>query len=451
MEKKLIFLLFFIGAVVLTLTGSAQTIFTFAGSSSTGYSGDGGPASNARLGLPTGVTMDGNGNLYIADQNEQRIRKVDAFGIITTVAGNGGTGGYSGDGMAATASMLNWPEGVAADKAGNIYIADQYNQRVRKVDVAGIITTIAGAGSIGYSGDGGPATDASLYNPADVGVDTSGNVYFVEQDNHVIRRVSTSGIITTYAGNGTLGYSGDGGPATAAQLNYPQGLAVDTEGNVYIADFYNKRIRKVNTAGIITTVAGNGLGGYTGDGGPATAAGINNPSAVTIDKQGNIYMTDYYNYVVRKVSSAGTINTVAGNGTYGYSGDGGLALAAEFGFTQGITTDTNGYVYVADYSNSRIRAFKDTVLPTAIATDNKALPSFHIFPNPSGGQFILQSGTIPCAGTAEVHNVTGALVFSAAIQSLKTRIDLSGQPAGVYTLYVRSGENSCIQKLVISR
>ena len=216
-------------------------------------------------------------------------------GIITTIAGNG-IAGYSGDGGLATNAELNNPYGVAVDSNGNIYIADTNNNRIRKVNsTTGIITTIAGNGTAGYSGDGGLATNAELYYPYGVAVDSNGNIYIADTYNNRIRKVnSTTGIITTIAGNGTAGYSGDGGPATNAQLNYPYGVAVDSSGNIYIADTDNNRIRKVNsTTGIITTIAGNGNPGYSGDGGPATNAELYDPSGVAVDSNGNIYIADY--------------------------------------------------------------------------------------------------------------------------------------------------------------
>ena len=217
------------------------------------------------------MAVDASGNLYIADTGNNRIRKVSATGIITTVAGNG-SAGYSGDGGPATSAQLDGPEGVAVDGSGNLYIADTCNNRIRKVSATGIITTVAGNGSAGYSGDGGPATSAQLSLPAGVAVDGSGNLYIADSGNNRIRKVSATGIITTVAGNGSPGYSGDGGPATSAQLNQPAGVAVDASGNLYIADSSNNRIRKVSATGIITTVAGNGFDGYSGDGGPATSA-----------------------------------------------------------------------------------------------------------------------------------------------------------------------------------
>jgi sugar lactone lactonase YvrE len=288
--------------------GGAGIITTVAGTGTAGFSGDGGAATSAMLTYPFEVAIDSSGNLYIADSDNQRIRKVSAAtGIITTVAGSGAQG-YSGDGGAATSAMLNWPYGVAVDSSGNLYIADWGNQRIRKVNAAtGIITTVAGAGSTGvygFGGDGGAATSAAIGLPIRVTLDPSGNLYFTSYSIQTIRKVNgATGIITTVAGNGTSGFSGDGGAATNAMLNGPNGVAVDPLGNLYISDGANSRIRKVDgAAGIITTVAGSGAQGYSGDGGAATSAMLNAQIGVAVDPLGNLYIADSGNQRIRKVT-----------------------------------------------------------------------------------------------------------------------------------------------------
>ncbi len=365
------------GNVVVTVNGSATPstqsfnvtvialpgtgiINTVAGSGTYGYSGDNGQATSAALGvIYSGVAFDAVGNIYIADSGNNRIRKVTAStGIITTVAGNG-TSGYSGDGGQATSAMLSGPEGLALDSAGNIYIADTGNNRIRKVTAStGIITTVAGNGASGYSGDGGQATSASLYYPYSVAFDAAGNLYIADEQNHRIRKVTAStGVITTVAGNGTAGYSGDGGQATSAELNFRWGLALDSAGNLYIADCMNNRIRKVTAStGIITTMAGNGTAGYSGDGGQATSAELYYPAGLALDSAGNLYIADDTNNRIRRVTaSAGIITTVAGNGTAGYSGDGGQATSAELYYPSGLALDSAGNIYIADTMNHRIR------------------------------------------------------------------------------------------------
>jgi PKD repeat protein len=300
-----------------------------------------------------GVAMDGLENLYIADTSNHRIRKVDVNGIITTVAGTFGAG-FSGDGGPATQATLNTPYGVAVDSIGNLYIADTQNRRIRKVDVNGIITTVAGNGVPGYSGDGGPATQASFNFPISVAVDGIGNFYISDSFDSRIRKVGSDNIITTVAGNGVPGYSGDGGPATQAALNNPLSVAVDGLGNLYIADYNSNRVRKVGADNIITTVAGNGTFSYSGDCGPATQAGIWGPIGLALDDLGNLYITDDQNYRIRKVGTDNIITTVAGNGVPCYSGDGGPATQASIN-PWGVTLDGNGDLYISTMCDYRVR------------------------------------------------------------------------------------------------
>ena len=350
----------FLSGVFLTSPIWAQTITTVVGNGSATYSGDGGLAAQATINNAVYVATDLFGNLYIADQNNNRVRKVDSKGIITTVAGNG-AGTYSGDGGPATQASLNSPTGVCTDAAGNLYIADVGNFRIRKVDTSGIITTVAGNGVEAYSGDGGPATQASMYIPIRCVVDAAGNLYVTDQSGQRIRMINTAGIISTFAGTGanagphSLGsYSGDGGQATAANLNNPTAITVDPAGNIIFSDQYNQRIRKVDKNGIITTIAGNGNAAYGGDNGPATAASLNYPCGVVADQNGDVYVVDDVNNRVRKISN-GTITTVAGNGSATYSGDGGPATAAALNVPTGIAVDAQGNIYIADVTNQRIR------------------------------------------------------------------------------------------------
>ncbi len=309
---------------------------------------DGGPATQAQLNYAQGVAVDVEGKLYIAEEYAHRIRKVDTNGIITTVAGNGWEG-YSGDGGPATQAKICYPLDVAVDAVGNLYIADTGNNRIRKVDTNGIITTVAGNGT-GYGPlQNAPATEAAVKTPKGVAVDAVGNLYIVGGDwdyNHnFIRKVDTSGIITILAGTGGADYSGDGGPATQAQLRRPLGVAVDAAGNMYIADTNNHRIRKVDTSGTITTVAGDGTTGYSGDGGPATQAQLTYPQDVVVDALGNLYIAGANNNCVRKIDPNGIITTVAGTGRWDYSGDGGPATQAELKNPNHIVVDAAGSFY----------------------------------------------------------------------------------------------------------
>jgi uncharacterized protein (TIGR03437 family) len=337
-------------------------ITTVAGTGTRGFSGDGGPATAAELDRPTGVAVDGAGNLFIADNN--RIRKVSASGVIATVAGNGAPGRFSfGDGGPATAAGLHHPVGVAVDGAGNLFITEVVNRRVRRVSPDGIITTVAGGGSAGL-GDGGPATSAELTVPYAVAVDSDRNLFIADIRNHRIRRVSSNGMIATVAGTGTQGFSGDGGPATAAELDRPVGVAVDSEGKLFIAELGNHRIRRISSNGMIATVAGGGTT-HGGDGGPATNADIRFPNGVAVDGAGNLFLTtsgaDYEipdSERVRKVSRRGIITTLAGDGTGGFCGDGGPASGASLIVPIGLAVDSAGNVYVADTYHSVVRILR---------------------------------------------------------------------------------------------
>jgi hypothetical protein len=315
-----------------------------------GTFGDNGPATSAALCLPNDAAPDAFGNVYIADGCNDVIRKV-SNGVITTFAGNGSVG-YSGDNSPATSAELDGPQSVAVDASGNVYFADLENNVIRKVS-NGVISNIAGEGVWGYSGDKGPATRAKLDLPYGVAVDVAGNVYIADWYNNVVRKVS-QGVITTIAGNGTSGYSGDNGPATSAELNGPTAVAVDASGNVYIAETGNNVVRMVSN-GVITTFAGNqSWVGYAGDNGPAASAVFHRPTGVAVDTSGNVYIADNYNNRIRRVSN-GVITTIAGNGVQGYSGDNGPATAAELALPWGVAVDAAGNVYVADFFNNAVR------------------------------------------------------------------------------------------------
>jgi uncharacterized protein (TIGR03437 family) len=300
--------------------------------------------------------VDSAGNLYIADTNNQSIREV-SNGVISTVAGNQ-TPGFSGDNGSATSAQLNRPWGVAVDSAGDLYIADAMNQCIREVS-NGVISTVAGTGTHGFSGDNGPATSAQLDNPYGVAVDSAGSLYIADSSNSRIRKVS-GGVITTIAGNGTPGFSGDNGPAASARLAYPQGVAVDSASNLYIADAGNNRIRKVSN-GVIATVAGGGA--FLGDNGPATSAQLDNPEGVAVDSAANLYIADTSNSRIRKVSNA-VISTVAGNGTVGFSGDNGPPTSAQLANPWAVAVDSAGNLYIADYGNNRVRKVSNGVITT---------------------------------------------------------------------------------------
>jgi len=306
-------------------------VTTVAGGGS-GDLGDGGSATDATFSShPMRVTGDRAGSLFVADAHHARIRRINAVtGIIDSVAGCG-VEGYSGDGGPAVHARIASPHGTALDRHGNIYIADLKNDRIRRVDAStGIITTVVGNGEHGYSGDGGLATDAMLASPIAVYATADGDLYIADHRNSRIRKVNAAtGIITTVAGTGEQGFHGDGGPATQAAIALPRDVALDAEGSLYIADGANNRIRKVDPDGTITTVAGTGRADYTGDGGPAHMANLSMPYSIALDREGNLYIVDTGNRRVRKIdASTGIITTIAGNGSYGFSGDGGPATDA---------------------------------------------------------------------------------------------------------------------------
>ena len=325
----------------LAAPGNAQGIIsTIAGNGNAGgvIGGASLSATSVPLNYPIGVAVDAAGNVYIADQGNGAVYQVTPAGIISLFQG-GGTGG------------------VAVDAAGTVYFANQNTNQVFKTTPLGITSTsqVAGNGNAGFSGDGGPAASAALNSPIGVAVDAFGNVYIADQNNNRIRKVNTAGIISTFAGNGTAGFSGDGGPATHAELSSPFGVAADAAGNVYFTDVNNFRVRKVTPAGIISTFAGNGISGFNGDGGPATSAQLNTQGGLAVDAAGNVYIADWANFRIRMVNTAGIISTIAGNGKFGFSGDGGPATSAMLNYPIAVAVDAVEDVYIADQSNQRIR------------------------------------------------------------------------------------------------
>ena len=342
-------------------------IETFAGTGTGSFSGDGGAATSATIRNPNGVAVDSAGNLYIGDSSNNRIRRVDASGNISTIAGTG-AGSFGGDGGVATSAQINFPNGLAMDSAGNLYVADENNHRIRRVDAAGDISTFAGTGAGGifgaFGGDGGPATAAAFRYPPNIALDSAGNLYIADYGNRRVRKVDASGNISTIAGTGAAGFSGDGGPATAAPVDGPTGIALDSAGNIYIADTNNHRIRKMDPSGNISTIAGTGSAGFGGDGGPATAAQINFPRHVALDGAGSLYIADASNHRIRRVDASGIISTIAGTGSGGFSGDGGAPTSAQINDPRGIAVDrASRYIYIADSDNHRIRRISGVAEP----------------------------------------------------------------------------------------
>ncbi len=425
-------------------------IITIAGKDSAGFSGDGGPATDAKLYTDEGFCLDNFGNLYIADGYNNRIRKVKlSTGIITTIAGTD-SAGYNGDGIAATNAKIYFPTAVFTDTIGNVFIADAGNNRIRKISIStGLISTIAGSGPIGVgaggnSGDGGIATNAQLSVPVGLYIDKYNNIFICDYGNNKVRKVEYStGIITTFAGIGSstysggyVGYSGDGGSATNAQFSGIAYCFADTIGNLFICDQWNHVVRKVDAiTGIVTTIAGNGTVGYSGDGGLAINAQLNQPVGIFVDDRENIFIAEYGDGVIRKIDgTSGNISTIAGTGTRGYSGDGGPATAAELKCSE-VFVDKYGVIYIADIDNNRVRM----VYNTAMGVGNVKMgngENVQIYPNPVNDEFHIDN-----AANSEVRmfNLLGQEVFSGKLNSSKESVDIRGLPSGTYVVQIISG------------
>jgi uncharacterized protein (TIGR03437 family) len=384
------------------------TISTVAGLTVSGWSGDGGPATAAAIGGTYGVAVDSDGNLFIADWANCRIRKVTA-GIITTVAGNGYLS-YSGDGGPAIEAQLNQPGAVALDAAGNLYIADAYNNRIRKVSQNGVIATVAGTGISGAVADGQSAVSAPLGLIFGVAVDANGVLFFSDENHNCVWKVTPDGLIHRFAGTGSSGYGGDGGPALAAAFSEPQGIALDSAGNLYIADVENNRVRKVSASGNVSTVAGTGTSAYSGDGGLATAASLSHPRAVTLDASGNLYIAEGLR--VRRISTDGTITTVAGNGKLGSGGDGGLATAAPLYGANGAAVDGSGNLYIADLNDIRLVSSDGaihTIVSGIVASGLAVGSAGTVYETDASGFVGLVRPAIPFTAANAASNIVGSI------------------------------------------
>ena len=341
------------------ITETAYVIDAFAGTGEQGFHGDGGLAIHARFHNPAGIAVDAAGNVYVADVNNGRVRRIDQAGMITTIAG-AGESGSAGDGGPALEAQILGPTGVALDASGNLYIAEVGGNRVRKIDVEGRIITVAGTGVAGSEGDGGPAVEAQLNRPVTVALDSAGNILIGESGGHRVRKVSLEGTITTVAGTGLRGGTGDGGAATAARFSYISDLETDAMGNIYVSDINEGRIRRISPSGMITAIAGAGGRGRSGDGGPAINAQLETPGGIAIDPAGNLFLSEYWSGWLRKINAAGIIKTIAGTGEQLSSGNMGPAIDAALDRPGYIALDSDGNLYVSEFFGNRVRILRPT-------------------------------------------------------------------------------------------
>ena len=389
---------------------AAQNIITLAGNGTAFYNGDGGPATSAAMNAPKGIAVAPNGVVYIADSQNHVVRKVDPkTNQISTYAGTGTTG-YSGDGGQARTAQFSNVLGLALDQAGNLYITDgSNNRRIRKVTPAGVVTTVAGNGVEGSGGDGGAAVNALVGVPTALAIDAAGNLYFTDDTPscQCVRKIDTNGNISRVAGNGVAAYAGDGGQATLASLNFPLGIAIDASGNIYVADTGNYAIRKITKSGIITTVAGNGASGFAGDGGPAAGARFDLPSDVAVDVFGNIYVADSGNNRVRRIDTNGTITTIAGTGGNSYSGDNGPAAAATLNHPWGLAADADGAIYISDDLNNVVRKIPSSNVGPPSLPSSSAVNAASFVANQAvaAGSYVAIFGSNFSAATIPATNV----------------------------------------------
>lgn len=405
-----------------------------AGSGSAGYTGDGGLASSAQVSSPGHMVYDQLGNLYIADYGNNRVRKIAPNGTISTVAGTG-AGSSTGDGGPATLATIAGPWALTLDSAGNLYIAEYDGNRIRKIDSSGNISTFVGTGTSGYSGDGGPAASAQLRTPYGITVAKDDSLYIADRQNHAIRRVA-SGIITTVAGNGSYGYTGDGGPASAAQVDQPTDVAFGPGGELYISELGNRVIRKVDLSNTITTVAGTGGLGSSGDGGPAASAQFNRLESLSVDASGQIYVTDSNNHTLRRIDNSGVINRVAGDGTGGNSGDGGIATNAKLNQPGGVAIASTGNVVISDFGAHVIRQVA-LLAPASAAIRVSTVVTAAL-------NFSVSAQAGPCNGVAQTVDASssGTAVGLGRINSSNgtaaQKLDVTTNAASGAIVYVRS-------------
>ena len=425
---------------LLMAVSAARQVRRFSGSTVTTIAGvlpglgasEGAPALETPLFEPHSVAVTPSGAILVSDSVDNRVRRIDATGAMTTFAGNG-LFGNAGANVSANAAQVGVPRGLAFDAAGNLFISSGAGATIRRVNAAGVISLVAGNG-VGFAGDNGPALNAMFFNPNGLAVDTLGNLYIADASNNRVRRISGT-TITTFAGTGSVGSGGDGEAAAAAQLSFPRYLAFDRTGNLHIADTNNHRVRRVTPAGVISTVAGNGAAGFAGDGGAAAAAAVGSPTGIAFDEAGHLYIATANR--VRKVDAATqTIATIAGEGNQGFSGDGGLATNARFDIPQGLAIDSTGAVLVVDQRNQRLRKLTPARIVAEAITNGATLRAGAVAPGEIITLFGFDLGPTPAAGLQ--LDAGGRVATSLG----GTRVTFDGVPAPL--LYVSASQVNVI-------
>jgi hypothetical protein len=422
----------------------AQVIVTVAGTGIGGYSGDGGPATNAKMNSPFALAFDKDGNFYFSDDSYPRIRKVSPSGIITVLAGVN-TSGFSGDGGQAIYAEIRGGGGLCVDKNGNVFLADGSNHRIRKITTDGIIRTIAGTGISGYNGEGIPATDAQLNYPQGVAVDDTGNVYICDRMNFRLRKIDTAGVISTIAGTGVAGFTPDGARADTAAIDENWCIVRDTVGNIFFTD--KSRIRKITAgSGMLTTVAGNGTNAYSGDGGHATAAAIGT-QLFTIDSVGNLFLAEGGECRIRKVSTDGSISTVTGNGLVGVDAEGVSLSLARVNYPSSVSFSPTGDLYFTDKGGGKVRKITlawDGVNEVS-AKDNR----LELFPNPARHTVSISVRSEAEEASVAVADVTGAVVARKTITCNVAHTIATPWPKGIYMVGVVVGDATITKQVYI--
>lgn len=435
MKKKL---LFTFTLIFHTLTTYSQSFYLIAGNGTTGFSGDNGIATNSQLSHPTDVDVDSYGNVYFSDRDNHRIRKIDLNGIITTVAGTG-VAGYSGDGSFAVNAQIHFPLGIKIDNNNNIYFVDNNNHCVRKINPNGIISTVAGNGSSGYTGDGGIATNAKLNSPIDIAIDNYNNLYIADSYNNRIRKVDTNGIITTIAGSGTSWFnvSGDGGQAINAEISYVTNIYFDNQyNNIFFTDWQNHLIRKIDSNGVISTIAGIGVSGFTGDNGPAMDAKLYSPTGLT-SINGILYFADRDNNRIRKIDTNGIITTYAG-GNFGCSTDGNLSDFNSKGIS-GLNYK-NGVLYL---TNEILCETVTKIIDASLSNDKILTDVLEIFPNPTHN--IININSNKKINKIELYDLQGKLILK---ENETDQINISNLKEGVYFIKIYTNNGLQIKKII---